>query len=58
MSVCGEIENSTAAIQRLTSKLSKPDTDPEKRRKLECELAYEQKRLQQLKEINLNRRYA
>ena len=51
MSVCGEIESSTVAIERLKVKLSNPNLSEQQRKRTECDLAYEVKRLEDLHKI-------
>ena len=52
MSVCGEKENTEFAIARLSYKISNTSLNDSDRKKLECDLAYEQHRLQQLNKVS------
>jgi len=51
MSMRGEIENSTVTIERLRVVLSNPDLTEQQRKRTECDLAYEVKRLEDLHKI-------
>ena len=51
MSMCGEIENTTVAIERLRVELSNPNLSEQQRKQTECDLAYEVKRLEDLQKI-------
>lgn len=51
MGVCGEIENSTVAIERLKLTLSNPNLSEQQRKQSECDLAYEVKRLEDLQKL-------
>lgn len=48
MSMSGEIENVKHEVTKLTLKLVREDLTDKERRTYECELAYTQKRLQDL----------
>tara|TARA_Y100000389_G_C17263802_1_gene414363 strand:+ start:394 stop:567 length:174 start_codon:yes stop_codon:yes gene_type:complete len=51
MSMCGEIENTTQEIKRLRGVLDIPSLEGEDRKKVECEIAYQLKRLADLESI-------
>jgi hypothetical protein len=51
MSMCGEIENTIVAIDRLRVKLSNTNLSEQQRKQIECDLAYEVKRLEDLQKI-------
>ena len=51
MGVCGEIENSIVAIERLKLTLSNPNLSEQQRKQSECDLAYEVKRLEDLQKL-------
>ena len=48
MSITGEIENATQEIKRLRAVLATIDLDDPSRKKVECDIAYELKRLEEL----------
>jgi len=48
MSMTGEIENATQEIKRLRGLLSNQDLDEQSRKTVECDIAYELKRLEEL----------
>lgn len=51
MSMCGEIENTTQEIKRLRGVLDIPSLEGEDRKKVECEIAYQLKRLADLQSV-------
>lgn len=51
MSMCGEIENTIVAVERLRVELSNTNLSEQQRKQIECDLAYEVKRLEDLQKI-------